>query len=147
MHSIKLFHKWRCGTVVRCCGQVFEIMVRMLHSLFFNPIFIFFFGEQLFIFLITNSAGEFFSSITCKWRQLTFLSPTLHNTHIFLRKKVKHLIFFKISNILWFEHHIKSVTISIFILWRFQRFVMETKPKLEPIWTFYKSVMKIHKSS
>jgi len=36
-------------------------------SLFF-PIFYryFFFGEQLFVFLITNSAGEFFSSITSK---------------------------------------------------------------------------------
>ena len=48
---------------------------------------------------------------------------------------------------LWFEHQIKSVTISIFILRRFWRFVMETKPKLEPIWAFYKSVTKIHKSS
>ena len=124
------------------CGSL--VLVRSFIVCFFSLIF---FCEQLFVFLITNSAGEFFSSITCKWRQLIFLSPTLHNTHIFLRKKVTHLIFFKISNILWFEHHIKSVTISIFILWRFQRFVMETKPKLEPIWAFYKSVTKIHKSS
>ena len=51
-----------------------------------------------------------------KMKATYFLSHTLHNTHIFLRKKVTHLIFFKISNILWFEHDIKSMTISISIL-------------------------------
>ena len=58
-----------------------------------------------------------------------------------------HVNYIAFLSPLWFEHDIKSVTISIFILWRFQRFVTKTGPKLKPIWVICKSVTKIHKSS
>ena len=113
----------------------------------FLPQFLSFFLWAALYFSYHQFCGRIFSSITCKWRQLIFFISYLAQHPHYFKKKVTHLIFFKISNILWFEHHIKSVTISIFILWRFQRFVMETKPKLEPICALYKSVTKIHKSS
>ena len=113
----------------------------------FLPQFLSFFLWAALYFSYHQFCGRIFFFHHMQMKATYFFISYLAQHPHFLRKKVTHLIFFKISNILWFEHHIKSVTISIFILWRFQRFVMETKPKLEPIWAFYKSVTKIHKSS
>ena len=58
-----------------------------------------------------------------------------------------HVNYIAFLSPLWFEHDIKSMMISIFILWCFQRFVTKTGPKLEPVWAICKFMTKIHKSS